>query len=100
MSKPCVHTWLIWSGTPNAPTSCLENYAEGGVTCTKCGVEADSRQEHEARREHWGECQDDGETCSECCEHVETDHGICSDCESDVTDMLVGRAEDAFEGDR
>lgn len=38
--------------------------------------------------------------CSECCEHVETDHGICLDCGKDCTDALIARAESLYEGER
>lgn len=34
------------------------------------------------------------------CPHDEHDHGICLDCEKDITNDLIGKAEAAFEGDR
>lgn len=42
----------------------------------------------------------DDPECQECCPHDEHDHGICLDCEKDLTDDLAGAAEYAFEGDR
>lgn len=42
----------------------------------------------------------ENEKCQECCEHNEHDHGVCMDCEKDITDDLVCAAEYAYEGDR
>lgn len=42
----------------------------------------------------------DNDRCQICCEHNEHDHGICLDCDADITDNLVGAAEAAYEGDR
>lgn len=36
----------------------------------------------------------DGETCQECCQHDELDHGICMDCELDMSDDIAARAYD------
>lgn len=51
------------------------------------------------------DCQDsgelnNGESCAACCEHCETDHGVCLVCREDIYEYLAGRAEAAFEGDR
>ena len=46
------------------------------------------------------ECNDQDDTCQECCPHDEHDHGICMDCGKDRTDVFVGAAEAHFEGDR
>jgi predicted amidophosphoribosyltransferase len=45
-----------------------------------------------------GLCQDTGQTisgdfCSDCCEHIETDHGICIDCGADCLDRLIERID-------
>lgn len=42
----------------------------------------------------------DEDFCEECCTHQELDHGVCCDCEKDMTEHLVAAAEYAFEGDR
>lgn len=34
------------------------------------------------------------------CSHEEHDHGICLECEKDITQELVAAAESAFEGER
>lgn len=34
------------------------------------------------------------------CIHWEHDHGVCMECGEDITDSLVGKAEDAYEGER
>lgn len=35
--------------------------------------------------------------CVDCCEHSETNHGVCSDCGTDISDDLCARAEAAME---
>ena len=44
---------------------------------------------------HWycQPCRDIKITEMEDCEHKEHDHGICLDCEKDITNDLVGEAE-------
>jgi Fe2+ or Zn2+ uptake regulation protein len=34
-------------------------------------------------------CQDEDDTCQECCPHDEHDHGICLDCGKDNYENLV-----------
>jgi len=46
------------------------------------------------------ECEECGQEECECCAHEEHEHGICSDCGEEVSNRLVGMAEDAWEGDR
>jgi ribosomal protein L32 len=41
---------------------------------------------------------DDTCDCQECCEHVETDHGICMDCGADRLEWLMAKAYDYFKG--
>lgn len=36
---------------------------------------------------------DNGDSCEECCEHREHDHGTCLDCGKDRTSDLAGEAE-------
>lgn len=55
---------------------------------------------HTGYRETHGECPDDGVFCEACCEHEEHDHGVCNECEADISGELAGKAESAFEGDR
>ena len=43
---------------------------------------------------------DETESCQDCCQHEEHDHGICLYCEADITDNLVSKAEAYWEGDR
>ncbi len=45
-------------------------------------------------------CPDDGVFCPNCCLHEEHGHGLCLDCETDITDSLISAAEAYFEGDR
>ena len=40
------------------------------------------------------------DSCQECCEHGEYDHGICGLCGADCLDDLAGAAEAYYEGDR
>ena len=46
------------------------------------------------------ECNDENDSCQECCPHDETDHGECLDCGKDISDDLCNRAHEYFEGDR
>ncbi len=41
-----------------------------------------------------------GDSCVQCCEHGDYDHGICGICGADCYDSLVGAAEYAYEGER
>lgn len=43
---------------------------------------------------------DNGDTCQDCCEHGEYDHGICYNCDKDCIDDLVTAAEYESEGER
>lgn len=43
-------------------------------------------------------CKDTGELengdfCQDCCEHHETDHGICVDCGVDCIDTLISKVD-------
>jgi hypothetical protein len=40
------------------------------------------------------------EETEEECQHDEHDHGICLDCEADISDKLRGQAEAYWEGER
>lgn len=79
-----------------------------GQRCLTCATIFDDKNRYEkhlqATRDAWKAlnhlCGQTDDFCQDCCTHDELDHGICMDCEKDMTDYLVMQAEAAFEGDR
>lgn len=79
-------------------------------TCDRCAkvICSDNAQYWENKIQMIEEGSDAISWCRSCvveddqenCPHDEHDHGICLDCEKDLTDSLAGRAEAFYEGDR
>lgn len=95
INEPCVDC--------KSPPPSFVKYVFGGSRCRPCSevFDAANRKKREDKRSA-ATCDECGiktggpTSCHECCPHDELDHGICLDCEKDLSERIYAQAYDRY----